>query len=102
VPAYIFCATHQYSPQMGADIVFLCSLILVPFTGTLVRYRASYYPRSAVGAQAAASNSTEASSAESQTSASIQVSSAAEPVVASAAPSFLGVFKSVRRIEVSR
>jgi hypothetical protein len=82
---------------MGADVLFIVSLFLVPFTSVLVRYRASYHPLSAAPSQAAS----EASSATASASESVSTSATGEPVVAPAAPSFLGVGKRIRRIEVS-
>ena len=90
----------------------IVSLFLVPFTGVLVRYRASYHPLGLAvhqtppsPSQQVAPESAEASSVTaSQKSAkgSSAASAAKEPEAVLVAPTLLGVGKRIKRIEVSR
>lgn len=86
---------------------------LVPFTGVLVRYRLAYYPKPPAPAASDSSeqvtDSTQGNedtvTATASSSAPITDDSAAhvdeEPAAAISAPSFLGVYKRVRAVEVN-
>ena len=81
----------------------LGSLFLVPFTGVMVRYRAGYYPRLLAAPPQAVPESAGAGSVAAASAKSDNGSSAAkEPAVAPVVPTFLGVGKRIKRIEVSR
>jgi hypothetical protein len=85
------------------DFIFLISLglPLLPLTGTLVRYRASYYPRPT--AHAATPQPEVESDLTTGMPEPAGTSSGQQPVVmVPPAPGFLEIFKRVKRTEVSR
>ena len=91
---------------MGTGITMIVSLFLVPFTGVLVRYRASYHPLGLAVPQTPPSQqvppeSAEASASQKSAKGSSAASAAKEPEVAPVAPTLLGVGKHIKRIEVS-
>ena len=88
---------------MAIDSLYLLSLILVPLSGLVVRYRADYYAkpiaRLQVQATSDASNTAE-NSVVPASEAGTGVPDTLEPAVAPAAPSFLQIVKHVKRLEV--